>query len=412
MTDKNPILSQTSLKKPAIKIIYTSLLLGISLIIYIYYLHKYDQLKYQSAETTVLPIPNVGFLLQNPHPNSFEMSFYRFHDIQSATLVIQIFIQLKLQSKSQSKKEVMMDSKISIMRSGINRGYAGSLLENERINVNLSCDGTCKPQILFEYPISMYESDYMIAIEILNPTELYNQGVEAFNTGITTAKVDFSLKKLIIQLLLLIISIFTLPLTSLFIGNTRDPLYFRIFNLCVIFMNSHNSFFANGRIRVLIKEAFFTVHTTVFMIIWFHTIENILEKRYGILKKAIIAMVAISSFLIYHLLLATPLILSSFVLGGWSIFTVACNYQKFKQSSPKNLTFFIILSTYMLCYLHILCKDRFDFLALSEYNLLFNLGNTLFTFLIAILNYPFQDKVAEPINDLNVKSYHTAVSQV
>lgn len=409
MTDKNPILSQSSLKDPAIKIIYTSLLLGISLIVYIHYLHKYDQFNYQGAETTVLPIPNVGFLLQNPHPNSFEMSFYRFHDVQSATLVIQIFIQLKLQSKFQSNQEVMMDSKISIMRSGVNRGYTGTEVENKRIQIKLSCNGTCKPQILFEYPISMYKSDYMIAIEILNPVELYNQGVEAFNTGVLTGKITFSLKKTIVELLLLIISTFTLPITTSSIGTSRDPCYLRIFNLCGIFVSSNNSFLFNGRIRILIKEVVFTLHSAILMLIWFHTIKNILGKRYGILKKAIVAMVAISSFLVYHLLLGTPLVLSSFVLAGWSIFTVAYNYQKFKQSSPKNLAFFIILSTHVFCYLYILSKDRFDFLGFSEYNLLFNLGNTLFTFLIAILHYPFQNKVADSTNDPNVKEYHTVV---
>lgn len=405
MTDKNLVLTQSSLKKPAIIIIYATLLFGISLIIYIHNFHKYSQFNYQGAEPTVLPIPNVDFLLKNPHPNTFEMSFYRFHDIQSATTVIQVFIQLKLYPRIQSDREIMMDCKISIMRSGMNRGYSGSVLENERINVNLSCNGACKPQLLFEYSIPMHETDYMIAIEILNPTDLYNQGVEAFKTGVVTASLDFKLKKAVIQLTIVIISIFTLPFTALFIGDARDPFYFRIFNLCGIFMNTHNSFLFNGRIRILMKEAVFTMHTAILMVIWLHTIENILAKKYGALKKAIVMMVSIPSFLIYHLLLPTPLIVSSFIVGGWVLFTVTYNYQKFKQSSSENLAFFMMVSAYLICYIYILSQD-FDFLILSEYNLLFNLGNTLFTFLIAILRYSFQNKATDATNESNVNAYH------
>lgn len=83
--------------------IYVLLLFGIGAMGYIYSLFKYYQFEYQGAEKTVLPIPNVDFLLFNSDSNSFELSFYRFHDIQQARNFVQIYVHLKLNSKASDK---------------------------------------------------------------------------------------------------------------------------------------------------------------------------------------------------------------------------------------------------------------------------------------------------------------------
>ena len=383
----------SSQQKIKIISIYVLLLFGIGAMGYIYSLFKYYQFVYQGAEKTVLPIPNVEFLLWNSHPSSFEFSFYRFHDIQQARKAVQIYVHLKLRSKTTSKKQILLKSQISIMRSGWHRGYAGTVLENENINAELSCLEVCKPQMIFEYILSEYPADYMLAIEILNPAELYNDGVEAFTTGAVTNQQAFALQVFVIQVIMYIISIIAFILALLFLENARDPLYLRIFSLCGIFVNSQWFLFYPGRIRIIIKEVMLSFHIALLMNLWFNRIKHLTGKKYNKMKVFMVLLITIPSFLVYHLLWNIPFILGISVFGIWAIITIISNYKRVKELLWTDLVLFLVISTYLIGYFYILAMGKYDFMANSEFNLLLNLKNAIFTMIIVIINSLSQDVI-------------------
>lgn len=404
MKDKR-ILTKIISNRQEIKIIaiYVLLFFGIGAMGYIYSIFKYYQFIYQGPEKTVLPIPNVDFLLWNSDSSSFELSFYRFHDIQQARKFVQIYLHFKLKSKITSQKQIFVRSQISIMRSGWHRGYAGSVLQNEKINVELTCAEICKPQMVFEYKIPEYNADYMLAIEILNPAELYNEGVEAFTTGAVTERPAFALQVFLFQVTMYIISIIAFISALLSLENARDPSYLRIFSLCGIYVNSQWYLFYPGRIRILIKEVILSFHIALLINLWFKRIENLTGKKYNKIKMLMITLIAIPSFLVFHLLWNLPLILGISVFGIWTLFTIIFNYKKFKQLSWCDLIFFLAVSTYLICYLYILTMCNYDFMANSQMNLLFNLKNAIFTMIIVCIDSLSRDIILKSLEAFNAE---------
>jgi hypothetical protein len=333
------------------------------------------------------------------------LSFYRFHDIQQARKAVQIYVHLKLKSKTALKKQILMRTQISIMRSGWHRGYAGSVLQNEKINTELTCLEICKPQMIFEYKLPEYPADYMLAIEILNPAELYDEGVEAFTTGAVTDQPAFALQVFLIQVIIYIISIMAFILVLLSLENARDPLHLRIFSLCGIYVNSQWYLFYPGRIRILIKEVILSFHIALLMNLWFNRIEGLTGKKYDKIKMFMVLLIAIPSFLVYHLLWNLPLILGISFFGIWAIFTIISNYKRVQELSWNDLVFFLVVSTYLICYLYILAMGNYDFMANSEVNLLFNLKNAIFTMIIVIIDSLSRDiiiKSSDKVVDLTI----------
>lgn len=394
MKDKR-ILSNFLSKRQEIKIvvIYVFLLIGIVTTSYISVLFRDHQFAYQSAENTVLPIPNVEFLLWDSDKKSFELSFYRFHDIQNARTLLQLYVHLKLRPNIQSKKEIIIKSKISIMRSGWHRDYAGSILENERIEAKLTCLGSCKPQMIFEHKIAEDYVDYRVAIEILNPSDIYNEGVEALTTGIVTEDLGFAVRVLIIKIILYIISICAFILTVLSLDTIRDPLYLRIFTLCGVFVNSQGYLFYPGRIRILIREAILATHTALLVNLYISSIECIAGQKFKKWKLFLIILITAPSFIVYHLLWNLPIIIGASIFGGWSIWILYSNYQRTKKSSRNDKAFFLVVLAYIVCYLFILIKGDFNFLGSAEFSILFNLKNAIFSMIIILIQSFTQSEV-------------------
>jgi ABC-type multidrug transport system fused ATPase/permease subunit len=393
-------------KKTKILLIYFFLLLGTCLTAFIYLFSTHYQFRYEPFDTSVPPLPFTEYCSENRKFPNFEMSIFRFHDIQSPRRLIQLYLFPKLYSDSQAKKDIIMKSEINIFRSNYFRLQVESIVKERRIDINITCrEVVCEPLMVFEAEVPTYDDKFLVSLEVMNPSELYEQGLEAFTTGIVTKSSNYYLIVFIITIVLLIISLIVFLFSLLAMRGIHDTLHIRLVALSSCFVNllqylGHSTLIMNG-----LRELLLASHAALLSSIFLSSAKNLMNMKPDmVVERFLISIVGIFSLVLRNILWNSILTLVICFLGVLSIFLYIFNYHNFKQLRWEERTFSLLSWTYLWCYLYVFNKSNLDFLSEEGRVNLFYLMNSFFPVTLIITYIPCQNNASDS-DQLEIKKY-------